>query len=121
MIFTGAVKIFAYSEPTDMRKSFQGLCALVTNSMGQDPLSGSFYIFRNKKKDKLKLLYWDQSGFAIWYKQLQEGKFNFPESNGVCLEIDSSLMSLILEGIEISSAKRQKRFKLGRRSEQFLS
>ena len=120
MIIPAAVKLFVYMDATDMRKGFNGLSALVINEMSQDPLTGNFYIFRNKKKDKLKLLYWDRSGYAIWYKQLQEGKFHFPLVSDSSIEIDISDLSLILEGIDLSSAKQQKRFALPRRKSDIL-
>jgi len=104
-----------------MRKSFNGLSVLVTNELGEDPLSGHFYIFRNKTKNKLKILYWDRSGYAIWYKQLQEGKFHFPSCLESSIEINTSSLSMILEGVDLTSIKYQKRFKLARRKESILT
>ena len=117
MIIPSTVVFFVYTAPTDMRKGFNGLSALVINELGADPLSGHFYIFRNKKKNKLKILYWVKSGYAIWYKQLQEGKFRFPSCTGSSIEIDFSQLSMILEGVDLTSIKYQKRFVLSRNRE----
>ena len=73
-----AVRIFLAREPADMRRSFTGLCGLVRDGLGADPLSGCLYCFRNKRGDKLKMLYFDRTGLAIWYKQLQQGRFHWP-------------------------------------------
>lgn len=121
MIIPATVKFYLCLHPTDMRKGFNGLSAIVINELGEDPLSGHFYIFRNKVKNKLKILYWDRSGYAIWYKQLQEGKFHFPSCLDSSIEIDTSTLSMILEGVDLTSIKYQKRFKLARRKECVLS
>ena len=121
MIIPATVKFYLCLKPTDMRKGFNGLSAMVTHELDRDPLSGHFYIFRNKTKNKLKILYWDRSGYAIWYKQLQEGKFNFPTHKDSSIEIDTTTVSMILEGVDLTSIKYQKRFKLARRKEEILT
>ena len=71
-------RVFLCTLPTDMRKSFDSLAGLVEQQLGQDPLAGDLFVFRSKRGDRLKLLYWDSDGLAIWYKRLEEGTFAFP-------------------------------------------
>ncbi len=109
------LRIFLCTKPTDMRKNFNGLTGLVRKSMMLDPLSGHLYIFRNQRGDRLKVLYWDGDGVAIWYKQLQRGTFRFPDLQNYSsagLEIDHSTLRMILVGIDLSTIRRQNRFKV---------
>lgn len=94
-----------------MRKSFDTLAVLVKGVIHQDPLSGHLFVFRNRKADRLKLLYWDRDGFAIWYKRLEKGRFSLPDSNSSGV-MDHRQLSLMLEGIELSSVRFKKRFAL---------
>ena len=82
--------------------------------MGQDPLSGAWFIFRGKARDRLKILYWDRDGYAIWQKRLEVVTFQFPANrvNQSCLEIQSTDLALILSGIDLDSARRLRRFAL---------
>jgi transposase len=98
-----------------MRKNINGLSGLVRKSMTLDPLSGHLFVFRNQRGDRLKVLYWDSDGFAIWYKMLQRGTFRFPDLTNYSsagLEIDHSTLRLILDGIDLSSIRRQQRYKI---------
>jgi transposase len=109
------LRIFLCTQPTDMRKNFNGLTGLVKKAMTLDPLSGHLFIFRNQRGDRLKALYWDGDGLAIWYKQLQRGTFRFPDLKNYSsagLEIDHSTLRLILDGIDLSSIRRQHRFRI---------
>lgn len=94
-----------------MRKSFDSLAVLVKGVIRQDPLSGHVFVFGNRRGDRLKLLYWDRDGFAIWYKRLEKGLFSLPKTDGSHV-ITHRQLSLILEGIELSSVRFQKRFAL---------
>ena len=107
-----SVQIYVSMEPTDMRKSFDGLLALVDGLLSQDPFSGHLFVFRNRRADRVKILYWDRSGFCIWYKLLEKGTFQLPPSESTCLEMTAADLALVLEGIDLSRAKRQKRFSL---------
>ena len=110
-------RVFLCTVPTDMRKSFDSLVGLVQEHLGQDPLSGDLFVFRSKRGDRLKLLYWDTDGLAIWYKRLEEGTFLFPTPNEQHaaigthgLVIRPAELAMLLDGIDISSAKRRKRY-----------
>lgn len=105
-----SVRVFLCLVPTDMRRSFDGLGRLAEEIVGQDPLSGHLFVFRNRPGDRIKVLHWDRSGYAIWYKRLEAGSFQFPASDGTRLEVTSADLAMILEGIDLSQAKRQKRF-----------
>jgi transposase len=105
-----SVRIFISTEPTDMRKSFDTLAALVRDFMRRNPMNGHFFVFRNKKGDKAKILFWDRTGFCLWYKRLEKGTFRFPQSDARSVEVEASELALLLEGIELQGAKRRKRY-----------
>jgi transposase len=94
-----------------MRWSFDSLARLVQQIFMEDPLSGHLFVFRNRRGDRLKILYWDRDGYAIWYKRLEQGVFRFPKHNGEGLEVSAGDLALVLEGINITGVKRQKRFR----------
>src|SRR5208337_2860526 len=107
------VKIFLCTQHADMRRGFDGLAQMVREFLGADPLSGHLFVFRNKRGDRLKLLYWDGDGLAYWYKRLEEGNFRFPpvaESDHHGLEIRAADLTMILDGVDLGSVKRQKRY-----------
>jgi transposase len=99
-----------------MRRSFDGLYATAEQLMKQNPLSGHLFVFRNRNRDRLKLLYWDRDGLAIWYKRLEKGTFQLPtdlqwnDEERTCAEISVSDLALLLGGVELSSVKRRKRY-----------
>jgi transposase len=110
-------RVFLCLLPTDMRKSFDSLAGLVQEHLGQDPLAGDLFVFRSKRGDRLKLLYWDSDGLAIWYKRLEEGTFVFPRpdeqratvgTHG--LLIRAAELAMLLDGIDLSGVKRRKRY-----------
>lgn len=108
------LRFFLYRHPTDMRKSFDGLCGLVGSTLGKDPLSGDVYVFVNRRRDRIKLLLWDRSGFWICYKRLEQGTFQLPapaeDSDSVKLPYETLVM--ILEGIDLRAIRRRRRFQL---------
>ena len=95
-----------------MRKSFNGLCGLVANEIGRRPTDGSVYIFINKRRNKMKLLVWDRSGFVIYYKSLEQGTFELPGigTTATSVSIKWGELVMILEGVLLTSIKRKKRF-----------
>jgi transposase len=108
------VRIFLCSEPTDMRKGFDSLAHLVESSLTLDPLSGHLFVFRSRRGDRIKVLYWDRDGLALWYKRLEKGSFRFPaapspgESKGV--EVKAADLMMILDGVDLGSVRRQRRY-----------
>jgi len=110
--FPSAVKVFLCIEPADLRKSFDRLAVLVRDLLHEDPLSGHVFVFRNRRGDRLKLLYWDRDGFALWYKRLEKGTFVIPEVPAVSGLLDPRQLSLMLEGVDLASVHFQKRFQL---------
>lgn len=110
-------RVFLCLAPTDMRKSFDGLMGLVQAQLGQDPLSGDLFVFRSKRGDRVKLLYWDSDGLAIWYKRLEEGTFAFPAADeqrpqvgAHGLQIRAAELAMLLDGIDLNGIKRRKRY-----------
>jgi len=113
---TPATRIFVCAKPIDMRKSFDGLFALVHSKFQQDPFSGHCFLFRSKRGNFIKILWWDVHGFAIFAKKLEKGTFQFPPvrfQNGYYLpiEIERTELMLLLEGIDSNSARRLKRYR----------
>lgn len=108
-----AVRIFVCLTPTDMRRSFDGLAAMVAQVLEADPLSGHLFVFRNRRGDRLKILYWDRDGYALWYKRLEAGVFVLPAARpeGGCVEWTPGELGLVLEGIDIRGARRHRRFR----------
>jgi transposase len=109
--FPSTVKVFACQEPIDMRKSFDGLCGCVQQLLGEDPLSGHLFAFFNKRATMIKVLLWDRTGFSIWCKRLEKGRFCISSlnDNGGSLELPQ--LMLILEGIDLTGAHQRKRFR----------
>lgn len=106
-----AVRVFLCTQPADMRRSFDGLAVMAEYVMQRDPFSGHLFVFCNKRSDRVKILYWDRTGYAIWYKRLEKGSFRFPAVDAKdCLEIEAMDLAMLLEGIELSSVKRRCRF-----------
>ena len=106
--------MFLCTQDTDMRKSFDSLRGIIRNAMHLDPLSGSLFIFKNKRGDRIKCVYWDETGFAMWYKVLQRGTFQFPDLqkyDSAGLEIDGSTLRMILDGIDLGSIRRRPRYR----------
>ena len=110
------LKVFICTGPADMRRSFDGLGGMAENLMKSDPLSGHLFVFRNRNRDRLKILYWDRDGLAIWYKRLEKGTFQFPtdlqpkEERKLSVEITARDLSLLLGGIDFRSAHGRQRF-----------
>ena len=108
------VKIFLGAEPTDMRKGFDSLAHLVEASLTLDPLSGHLFVFRSRRGDRVKVLYWDKDGYALWYKRLEKGTFRFPATtmgDGVRgVEVKAADLMMILDGVDLGSVRRQRRY-----------
>ena len=105
------VRVFLHTPATDLRKGFDALCGLVSAAFGQDPTSGHLFLFINRRRDRIKILYWDRDGLAIWYKRLEIGSFQIPATatDAVSIEMTATQLSLILAGIDLGSARQRKR------------
>ncbi len=111
-------RYFLYRTATDMRKGFDGLSGLVRNELAMDPLSGDVFIFLNRRRTHMKLLVWEETGFVVYYKRLERGRFEYPnmdESKG-SLSISWRQLMLIVQGIELSSVRQRKRFSLPKKA-----
>lgn len=115
---TGVVRIFVCTKPADMRKGFDGLSGMVQEFLGQDPLSGHLFLFFNKRRDRVKILFWDRDGLLIVYKRLEAGTFQNLDpasrteqlSGSAGLELSAIDLTLILSGIDLTTARRRKRY-----------
>lgn len=113
MLSVISARYFLYQESTDMRKSFDGLCGLVSGKLGQNPMSGDLFIFVNKPRNRIKLLRWETGGFVLFYKRLEQGTFHLPKPQDASagkLTIDYSELVMIINGISLEKAKKQRRF-----------
>ena len=103
--FPSAVQIYLCKEPTDMRRSFDSLAMMVQCVIQQDPLSGYVFVFRNKRGDKIKILYWNKNGFCLWYKRLERERFKFPDVCNDCVEITTEQLNWLLDGLDFIKLK----------------
>lgn len=107
-----AVRIWVSTRPADLRKSFDGLAALVDQWLEADPLSGHVFVFRNKMADRVKLLVWDGDGYVIYYKRLEEGTFRFPvAAEQARVTIRAADLLMLLDGVDLSSVRRRLRYR----------
>jgi transposase len=107
------VRVFMHTPPTDLRKGFDALAGIVTTAFAEDPTSGHLFLFVNRRRDRLKILYWDRGdGLAIWYKRLERGSFQVPTAaaNALSIEMSQTQLALILSGIDLRSARQRKRY-----------
>ncbi len=107
MFFPEQLQIMMCPEPVDMRKGFNGLEGLVRDFMGEQPLSGSLFVFFGKRRDSVKIFYWHGDGFAIWSKRLQRGVFRFPRqtsATGASIQISKTALRMLLQGLDLSVA-----------------
>jgi transposase len=116
LMATSSLRVFAHRDPTDMRKSFSGLVGLVETELGQQVESGDLFLFFNRRRDRVKVLYFVGDGLVIFYRMLEQGTFEVPaatdaNSNTAGVELRLSDLTLILEGIELASVKRRKRWR----------
>ena len=111
---TATTPVYPYSQPADMRKSFDGLSGLVADASADDGelLSGGLFVFHNKRRDRLKILYFDHDGLALWYKRLEKGTFAFPScaEGNPRLAVKPADLRLILDGVDLASVKKRRRY-----------
>lgn len=97
-----SAKILMHREPVDMRKSIDGLSFIVVAEFARNPVGGTVYVFFNKQRDKLKLLYWDRNGFCLWYKRLEKELFKIPVINDAVFEISPENLRWLMDGLDLS-------------------
>jgi transposase len=116
MHLPASVRVYLCTSACDMRRSFDGLHALVTQSMQLDAFGGHLFVFSNRRRDRIKILYWDRDGFAVWAKRLEEGTYAMPFNDSDATdgdkrqEITAAELGALLSGIDLSQAKRRKRY-----------
>jgi transposase len=106
-----AVHVYLAADPTDLRKGFDGLAAATRHLIRQDPLSGHLFVFLNRRRDRMKILVWQSSGFLLLYKRLERGTFKLAQQPAVgerSVRIDAADLALMLEGIDLRGARRRK-------------
>ena len=106
----GQIRVQLYGAPVDMRKSFDGLSALVKHSMGHDPLSGQLFVFVSRRASQMKVLYFDRSGYCVWAKRLEAGRFISDWCAVRSREMDWTALKLMLEGIEVGRQRKRYRY-----------
>jgi transposase len=108
-----SVRVYLATSPCDMRRSFDGLHALVNAVLQLDAFAGHLFVFGNKRRDRVKILYWDRDGFAVWAKRLEQGTYAMPfsESGEERQEITAQELGALLSGIDLSQAERRKRYR----------
>jgi transposase len=116
-VFTlpSVVQVFICLQPTDLRKSFDSLAAQVSGVVGQNPLSGHLFVFLNRYRNRVKILFWDRSGYCLYYKRLEAGTFRLPvqtDTGVVSCALSLPELTLMLEGIDLTHARRRKRYYL---------
>lgn len=108
MLMLPETRVYLAVQPTDMRRSFDGLARLVKESMNKDVFNGELFVFMGRRSDRVKILYWDRNGFCLWAKRLEKGVFHRPRIQGVVAKMSSHELMLLLEGIELTHPQRLK-------------
>jgi transposase len=108
LTFAANVRIYLHARPTDMRKSFDGLCDLVRGVFQADPLDGSLFLFVNRRGDRIKAMWWDRDGLALFYKRLESGSFEMLRGEGeaATVEIDATQLAMLLSGVPLGTPRR---------------
>ena len=104
------VRVWLYTRPTDMRKSYDGLSALVKQVLHEDPASGHLFVFINRKRTQMKVLYFDRSGYCVWGKRLECGRFQDCAQGVDKMPLDWTRLKLLLEGIDVRERRRYTRY-----------
>lgn len=111
-----SVRLFVAAQPIDGRKGADSLMVLVRDTFRQDPLTGHLFVFFTKRRDRVRVVYWDRNGFAMWTKRLERGRFRLPVSSGRegLTTIEAAELALVVEGIDLAGARRRPRWQPGR-------
>jgi transposase len=107
-----SVRIYLATTPTDMRKSIDGLAAVVRNAWQLDPFSGYLFVFPSRRGDRIKILYWDRGGFVVYYKRLESNRFKVPlfDANAKTAELEATELSMLLDGIDTRTVRKPNRW-----------
>jgi len=110
---SASTRIWLCVQPADMRCGFDRLAELAASVTGDDPLSGHLFLFRARSGDRMKILYWDRDGYALWYKRLEEGTFKLPKVEPMqrSVQLRASELAMMLDGIDLKSVKRSRRYR----------
>lgn len=114
MFNPGNARVYIATGATDMRKAINGLSLLVADQMELDPMSGQLFCFCNRKKDIIKILYWDRNGFCLWHKRLEKDRFRWPESSEEVLSLNGHELSWLLDGLEWNQCQAHQALRYGR-------
>lgn len=111
LTWPAGVRLYVVLDPVDLRRSFDGLAAIIEHQLGLDPRAGHLVLFTNKRRHMLKAIYFDRVGYTIVYRRLERGTFQLPAGDGNHTEIDLGQLAMILEGIDLRTAVRRKRYR----------
>jgi transposase len=106
--FPAHVSIFLHTQPTDMRKGFDGLSGIVRGEFGADPLDGNLFLFINRRRDRLKILHWDGTGYWLYYKRLEAGTFEVITGVEKCVKIDATQLAMLLGGVSLEASQHRR-------------
>ncbi|HEX3361004.1 MAG TPA: IS66 family insertion sequence element accessory protein TnpB [Solirubrobacterales bacterium] len=106
------VRVFVAVAPADLRKGYDGLSQLARDSIKEDPLSGHLFVFANRKRDRIKILYWDRDGLAVWMKRLEKGTYRWPSPASDRVEWTATELAAVLGGIDLKATRKRPRFAL---------
>jgi transposase len=106
------VRVFVAVAPADLRKGYDGLAQLARESIREDPLSGHLFVFANRRRDRIKMIYWDRDGFAIWMKRLEKGTYRWPSPTAERVEWTAAELAAVLGGIDLKATRKRPRFAL---------
>jgi transposase len=95
----GSARLLLWRGAVDLRKSIRGLCAVVRAQLGERPEGGAYFVFVNRRRNRVKILYWDRDGFCVWYKALERGHFLVPPGQGATVRVERRELTLLLEGV----------------------
>jgi transposase len=107
----GSVRVFVATDVVDLRRGFDGLAALTREVLDRDPLSGHLFVFRNRRKDRVKVLFFASGGYCLFYKRLERGTFRWPLGEGRRVEIEAGELGVILEGLDLTHVRRPSRWR----------
>ena len=104
------IRVFVAAGVSDLRRGFDGLAQLARDQLEQDPLSGHLFVFANRRRDRVKILYWDGDGWALWAKRLEKGSYNWPRADAARVELNAAELAALLGGIDLAATRRRVRY-----------